>query len=420
MLTRGPLNQISILLTPDLSNLCAVCRSNQSQYKHIITQNNMAALVQGYPQQSGTVTMLQTRPSSASGMLQTIPTQPASQHRPAGSQRQNGIHALPSSASTPAIHRGPGPIQPYAFTTTPTALNPPTQWQQVRAHRTGSSPAVPNIQALDLSRSRYAASSSMTNLPSTVNISLHTNIGSRDDSTIPARPATSPRPANPNTATQSSTPSATPPRPLPERYRRSALRPDPSVLSPATSPVAATTSGNVNDAPSLTLPDPNSLSLLRPSPPPGKNRPNSCVASARSPVDDFSVPRGQTQEEIKKIRRRSLPALDSVHLMPYDFAQSGESRRPQTADNNDNRASYAASRLIADLNGYAMELAHSDVRASRQSGESTQPSVSSFPYFLLFFLLSAAAYSRIVQSCSAFAVTCLTGTDTRLSPCRFG
>ena len=364
--------------------------------------------------------MLQTRPSSASGMLQTIPTQPASQHRPAGSQRQNGIHALPSSASTPAIHRGPGPIQPYAFTTTPTALNPPTQWQQVRAHRTGSSPAVPNIQALDLSRSRYAASSSMTNLPSTVNISLHTNIGSRDDSTIPARPATSPRPANPNTATQSSTPSATPPRPLPERYRRSALRPDPSVLSPATSPVAATTSGNVNDAPSLTLPDPNSLSLLRPSPPPGKNRPNSCVASARSPVDDFSVPRGQTQEEIKKIRRRSLPALDSVHLMPYDFAQSGESRRPQTADNNDNRASYAASRLIADLNGYAMELAHSDVRASRQSGESTQPSVSSFPYFLLFFLLSAAAYSRIVQSCSAFAVTCLTGTDTRLSPCRFG
>jgi len=176
--------------------------------RHIFT---MAALVQGYPQQSGTVTVLQTRPSSAGGILQSVPVQSATQFLPGGSHR-NSLHGLPSTVTAPVVyHGGSGPVQHYALRSMPN-FNPPVQWQHSRAHRTSSSPAVPNVQAFDYmqpagSRTRYAASASMTNLPSTANLNLQPGFGTRDDSALPApgtrRAATAPRAPQVANGTQS-------------------------------------------------------------------------------------------------------------------------------------------------------------------------------------------------------------------------
>lgn len=282
----------------------------------------MAALVQGYPQQSGTVTVLQTRPSSASGMLQSVPVQSTAQYLPVGSHR-NGLHGLPTTVTAPVVYRGgSAPVQQYAFRSMPN-FNPATQWQQSRTQRTSSSPAVPTIQALDylqpaVARSRYSASASMTNLPSTANVNLQTSLGTRDDSSLPvpgsrrASGTTRPTHASNGTPSQTSLAPAQPARVAPERYRRSALRAD--------------SAGSVTTA-----------AQLRPSHSAMLNRPNSFVGSLPvSAVDDSGFAPSQAQGEIKRVRRRSMPALDSpgfpIRLTPHDLAQPAESNRPNSAD----------------------------------------------------------------------------------------
>ncbi len=287
----------------------------------------MAALVQGYPQQSGTVTVLQTRPSSASGMLQSVPVQTTTHYLPGGSHR-NSLHGLPAPGTAPAVYRGGQvPAQQYAFRGMP-SFNPsmPTMpWQQSRAQRTTSSPAVPTIQALDymqpaVARSRYAASVSMTNLPSTANINLQMGLGTRDDSVLPVpgtrRVATPPGPRSSqpsNGALPQPTPAAAAPnRAAPERYRRTALR--------AESSPAVTTVPQLRTSQSATL-----------------NRPISFVGpSSASTLEDLGIAPAQSQGEIKRVRRRSMPALDSpgfpIHLTPHDFGRPAESIRPKSAD----------------------------------------------------------------------------------------
>ena len=288
----------------------------------------MAALVQGYPQQSGTVTALQTRPSSASGMLQSVPVQTTTHYLPGGSHR-NSLHGLPATVTAPVVYRGGQvPAQQYAFRGMP-SFNPslPTMpWQQSRAQRTSSSPAVPTIQALDymqpaVARSRYAASVSMTNLPSTANINLQMGPGTRDDSVLPVpgtrRVATAPGPRSPQPSSNGAPPQPTPAaaapnRAAPERYRRSALRAD--------STPAVTTVPQLQSSQSATL-----------------NRPISFVGpSSASTLDDMGIAPAQPQGEIKRVRRRSMPALDSpgfpIHLTPHDFGRPAESIRPKSAD----------------------------------------------------------------------------------------
>ncbi|KAK3296075.1 uncharacterized protein B0H64DRAFT_374213 [Chaetomium fimeti] len=278
----------------------------------------MAALVQGYPQQSGTVTVLQARPSSASGMLQSLPVQSATPYVPGGSHR-NSVHGLPSTVTAPVVYRGgSGAVQQYALRSMP-SLNPAAPWQQSRAQRTSSSPAVPTIQTLDYlqpaaSRSRYSASVSMTNLPSTANQGLQTTIATRDDLGLPVpgarRAATAPRPSQTNNG--ASLAPAAPIRAAPERYRRSAA-------------LRADSTGAATGA------------QLRPSHSAMLNRPNSFVGSMpESAVDDTVFSQNQPHGEIKRVRRRSMPALDSpgfpIHLTPHDLKQPAESNRPKTAD----------------------------------------------------------------------------------------
>ena len=303
----------------------AIC--NTAPLDPYLSPSNMAALVQGYPQQSGTVTVLQTRPSSASGMLQSVPVQTSTHYLPGGSHR-NSLHGLPATVNAPVVYRGAQvPAQQYAFRGMP-SFNPslPTMpWQHARAHRTSSSPAVPTVQALDhlqpaVARSRYAASVSMTNLPSTADINMQMGPGTRDDSALPvpgtrrlatAQASRPPQPSN-GTPSQPTLAAAAPSRVAPERYRRSALRAD--------STPSVTTVPQLRAAQLATL-----------------NRPISFVGpSSVSTLDDMGIAPAQSQAEIKRVRRRSMPALDSpgfpIHLTPHGFGRPAESIRPKSAD----------------------------------------------------------------------------------------
>ncbi|KAK4123972.1 hypothetical protein N657DRAFT_436431 [Parathielavia appendiculata] len=283
----------------------------------------MAALVQGYPQ-SGTVTVLQTRPSSASGMLQSVPVQSTTQFKPGGSHR-NSIHGLPTTATAPVVYRGGSGLvqQQYTFRNIPSS-NQTAQWQQSRTQRTSSSPAVPTMRSLDylqpaVPHSRYPASMSMTNLPSTANPGMHLGVGTRDDSSLPVpgtkKTATSFRPpqSNNGTSSHSSLAPSAPIRSPPERYRRSALRTD-----SAGAPSPSTTGSHLRPLHSAML-----------------NRPNSFVgSSSNSAIDDIEF--AQASEGVKRVRRRSMPTLDSpgfpIHLTPHNLKQPAEPRSPRSAD----------------------------------------------------------------------------------------
>ncbi|KAJ0292713.1 hypothetical protein Brms1b_000130 [Colletotrichum noveboracense] len=128
------------------------------------------------------------------------------------------------------VHRGSNaPIQPYAFTSTP-SLNTTGQWQQYgNGYRTASSPAVPTqgmVQGHDGNRSRHTGSSSVS-----YSHNMGTSQGgSRDDSAIPAA-RTNPQAQRPQSAylAGSTTPQMTfaqaaGAKTTPDRYRRPALQ----------------------------------------------------------------------------------------------------------------------------------------------------------------------------------------------------
>lgn len=298
--------------------------------------------------------MLQARPSSASGVLQNAPAQATAQHG-SGSTQRNSIHGFPStSTTTPAVYRSaPGPVQPYAFTSTP-SLHQTTQWQRSRAHRASSSPAVPSLQTLDYLQPAVAhptsrASASMTNLASA---GLQTAIGARDDFGLPApgtktTAGTQARPSHANgTPRQPSVAPAAPARPPPERYRRSALRaPD------SAGPSAGLNQQAGSSAPANAL-DQTSTSHWRLSSSSPLNVSESFVhAFSGSAVDDMGLPRGQAHDGIKRARRRSMPAWDSqafsLPLTPHEPRRPEESARPKSADRND-RVSKAGSHSAVD------------------------------------------------------------------------
>jgi len=195
----------------------------------------MAALVQSYPQQSSTVTMLQTRPSSASGILQAssqnshqYPTNPTHGHR-------NSFHGL-SNGMGGQTYRGQqiSPVAPYAFTTTPsltTTANKSQGGPHLRTdQRTTSAPSIQTTGGGLANRSRYpaAASISTTSSSSSSDVSAMSHqSGSKDDSSIAnTSRSTISLAARPQSAMFSST---TPPtlgasssstKPTPDRYRR--------------------------------------------------------------------------------------------------------------------------------------------------------------------------------------------------------
>lgn len=265
----------------------------------------MAALVQTYTPQTATVAMLHTRPNSASGMLQSHQGQ--QYHQPqGGSQSRNSYHG---GLGGPVVYRGSvGPVQPYAFTSTP-SLNQTVQWQPPAAYnRTSSASAVPTTHSFDQvynnGRSRYLTSASMTNLPTSSSLGLSMG-GSRDDSSISAT-------ATRRTATTFTPPHGQPAKPSPERYRRPAPR---SAETPASTPHGHGQQPQGSAPPSGSgMTSVNHLYNQRSE----QQRRNSFVGAIPDRMADEGVQvtgAFSAADAARRVRRRSLPALDSAEFL---------------------------------------------------------------------------------------------------------
>lgn len=206
----------------------------------------MAALVQSFPQHSSTVTMLQTRPSSASGTFQSASQ---GQHPQASrpSQMSRNIYNATIGGMATSNYRGHtslAPVAPYAFTNTPGLTNGgnplrqnPTTPHFRQDNRTASAPVTPNNSSpthdRGANRQRYPTCAS---IPTSSSPSMSPSTGqqapSKDDSSVlttamsgeaASRPAStinlvSPTPLLPPPALASSA------KPSPDRYRRTQRR----------------------------------------------------------------------------------------------------------------------------------------------------------------------------------------------------
>ncbi|PKS06847.1 hypothetical protein jhhlp_006923 [Lomentospora prolificans] len=269
----------------------------------------MAALVQNFPQQSATATMLQARPSSASNLQS-----PTAQQYTMSPPHRNSIHGAPVSMNAMPAYRNSGPIKPYAFTSTP-SLNATGQWQQAGSRPSSTS----NMPTLRPSEPTIAVSK--TNPSMGVGVT-----GSRDDLSI-ARPrsiAPAQRPQSAymaGTSTQLSFAQATPVRSPPERYRRPALH------QPSCSYGSAAPSGSGMSAVGHLYTPPILAPAASRNPLPTGERPST---TSGSPADDAQLYREKSKED-RRMRRRSMHTLDSADypnpLTPQLFKRPGEMGR---------------------------------------------------------------------------------------------
>ncbi|KAL7627076.1 bud neck involved protein [Parahypoxylon ruwenzoriense] len=298
----------------------------------------MAALVQAYPQQSGTVTLLQTRPNSSSAIMPGPSGTQPNQAYMANSQR-NGYHGVSGgSIGGPTVYRGntTAPVQPYAFTATPSLANG-GQWQQYGAYRSSNIPTMqmadPNSMA---ARPRYASNSPSTsgnnsNAQSTMAVGISQD-DSRIMSTSAPRPQLAPLNISPNQPTFAQVAAA---KASPERYRRPSPRytdSSPGVMQTPQPQGSAIPSGSgmatvVHLYNPRAMPD-QKARMVRSSAAVA-NRPHSAYGSMA--MDDMHLHRHGPEQETKRFRRRSIHSINSTDypkpLTPQEFKQAEESFR---------------------------------------------------------------------------------------------
>jgi hypothetical protein len=281
----------------------------------------MAALVQSFPQQPGSVTMLQTRPSSASGSLSA--TSQSQQHQgPRNSQMPRSIYGGSPNIGNYRGHTSV--VAPYAFTSTPSLTNGGNYNRQSQTphlrpeNRTFSAPAIPHgqqtVNSGPGSRQRCPApDSSSTTSSSSSNV---TPAGqTKDDTSIPSprrAPETSNRPLSSTTLSSSASMFSAEPqaKPSPDRYRRTQRRPDaPQNFSSPSVPTQGST-----------IPSGSGMAavghLYRPQPSQGNSAFRGPILSANdqrrmSSVDDMQIIRQQNAEQAKRYRRRSMSGLET-------------------------------------------------------------------------------------------------------------
>ena len=316
----------------------------------------MAALVQTFPQQTGTVTMIQTRPASANDML---PAQSQSSSYAVGQQPRTNFYGMPNNmGSAPVLYRSStAPIQPYAFTSTPSlhATNgwQPQQQQYAQQHNNvrpaAPTPPLPRMQTFDVAanvnrNNRMPAGSSMANLPNG-NPSTVRYVGSRDDSSLPngqgvgvrrvsatPRPQSAFLPGSAPTLQLSFTPTA-PARPSPERYRRPSANSTQNQkhLAPVASSGPGMVSGghlyalNSGSNSNNSLPDQSKSSTPRthaqtPFVDPRRTSYHDSMVSGMA-ADDIQLHRQLVDEDAKRFRRRSMPTLNGAEFLTASVAQ---------------------------------------------------------------------------------------------------
>lgn len=281
----------------------------------------MAALVQTLPQQTTTVTMLQTRPSSASGTLQPSQNQAAYHQYPVNSQQRNNFHGLNNNNMAMSNYRGHSsmaPMAPYAFTSSPGLSiggqqTPNGSQSRPEQQRTASAPIVPTLQGGSTNapgRSRYPAALSVSTTSSSSSSELSQRSGTRDDTAITSTARIATRAARPHSTIITShsqslaPPMASPAKPAPDRYRRPAIRRADS----SNSSQAGVSSSSVSTMPnvlqfygaSTQAVNSQAFNLQMPQ----QNQPNATA-------DDLQLNQRTTSEQAKRYRRRSIHTIDA-------------------------------------------------------------------------------------------------------------
>ncbi|KAN0115218.1 hypothetical protein V8E51_004762 [Hyaloscypha variabilis] len=313
----------------------------------------MAALVQSYPQQSSTVTMLQARPSSASGILQTGPqTQshhpyPASQH-----MQRNSFHGMNSGNMGMSSYRGQtvAPIAPYAFTSTPNLAlpGPRTQAPYLRQDlRTASVPSIPTFESgYGGNRSRYPPKPSVSTTSSSSSdlSSLSHKSGTRDDSAIVGTARVVSGTGRPHSTIFASPPTLSPPntssaKASPDRYRRPNNRRSESSVEQVPQPQTTVSTASIPNVIQFYGNNPQQSTPVQPS----QSFNNFQVpqfsrsAAGYSPgvaADDSVLSRHIPQDPAKRYRRRSIHTIDAGDYsgsVPAGLLQQG-SRQVSSAN----------------------------------------------------------------------------------------
>ncbi|KGO39515.1 hypothetical protein PEXP_049300 [Penicillium expansum] len=262
----------------------------------------MAALVQTIPQQSGTVPVLQTRPSSSSGTF-------SSSTQNQGSRIQTMSWTSFNAGNSGTYRAGHPVVAPYAYNPNmaqSTVQNRQSWTPHLRPeHRTFSAPTTPQVPV----NPTYTGASPRSPHPAAGSVSNPSNPSSRsyvskDDSALPSRKPRSDQPLRPLSTANLPSPSImniSSPKPSPNRYRRTPQRAEAAAPS---SPVTAA------PIPTVIIDD-----FGGPRPP--RQNAHNRVAS----VDDSShVDRAQPE----RYRRRSLGNMDATAYpnLSLDFPTS--------------------------------------------------------------------------------------------------
>jgi len=280
----------------------------------------MAALVQTIPQQSGTVPVLQTRPSSSSGTFSSPQNQ--------ASRIQTMSWTSFNAGNSGTYRAGQPAVAPYAYNQnaqnrqswTPhlrpehRTFSAPTSQGPVNPTYTGASPRTPHLAAGSVSNSSS-------------NSSFRSHV-SKDDSALPSRQPRSDQPLRPLSTANLPSPvmNISSPKPSPNRYRRGNQRTEPAATSstPAPVPVPAVVVDDMSTRP------------VRPT-----------LHNRVSSVDDSShVERAQPE----RYRRRSLGNMDpsaypnlqlDLSTSPsqsgsYDFISFDSNQRPTSSHSQRN------------------------------------------------------------------------------------
>lgn len=307
--------------------------------------------------------MIQTRPASANDML---PAQAQSSPYGVGQQPRNNFYGMPNNmGSAPVLYRSStAPIQPYAFTSTPSlhATNGWQQQQQQYQHQqqqqqygqqhnslrpAASTPSLPRMQSFDAANvnrnNRLPGSSSMANIPNG-NASTVRYVGSRDDSSLPNAPgigvrrvSATPRPQSaflPGTAPtpQLSYTPAAPVRPSPERYRRPSANATQAQKHQGSAPPSGSGMASVghlyalnsgsNSSSNSSLPDQSKTPRTQAAQfDPRRTSFHDSMLSNGLAADDIQLHRQLVNEDAKRFRRRSMPTLNGAEFLTAAVAQ---------------------------------------------------------------------------------------------------
>ncbi|KAI9730058.1 MAG: bud neck involved protein [Cirrosporium novae-zelandiae] len=366
----------------------------------------MAALVQTLPSQTGTITMLQTRPSSSSA---TYSAQQVQQQQQMTRGNQTSRNASNNNIMN-GNYRGqgsPSTIAPYGFTNTqnpgqggnPSRQGVPSPHLRIE-NRTSSAPAVSLAHQLSDSessnnRSRYASSNSSSISSLSAGSPSNAYNTSKDDSTISNSQRPRDRLVRPLSVSDLVIPSfhisdSPASKSSPDRYRRAHRRAETAAAAPMSQSIQQAhsvqpsgsgmatvshlmgNSGYGNSSPTLNLPQSQNMNT-------GNYR-----RSPLSSTDDMPLYRHSSDQAVR-YRRRSLGgfATDAFVAPVNDFRQPNSSNNKLQSKENESSNTAVVSRPVAqhgrDGSSESMSSARSGSRPSSAKRDSSVPNVVLHP-----------------------------------------